>query len=42
LENNIKFDLKEIGFEDTNKIHLAQDRDQRLILMNTVMNVWLP
>jgi hypothetical protein len=27
-KNNIKMDLKEIGYEFVNCIHLAQDRDQ--------------
>jgi hypothetical protein len=27
-EENIKMDLREIGFEDMNWIHLAQDRDR--------------
>jgi hypothetical protein len=27
-EDNIRRDLREIGWEDTDSIHLAQDRDQ--------------
>jgi hypothetical protein len=30
-------DLREIGWEGVDWIHLAQDRDQRRVLVNTVM-----
>jgi hypothetical protein len=32
-------DFKETGREDMDWIHLARDRDQRQILLNTVMNL---
>jgi hypothetical protein len=41
-EDNIKMELKEIGFGDADWIHLAQDRDRWQALVNTVMNLWVP
>jgi hypothetical protein len=41
-EDNIKMDLREIGFGDVDWIHLAQDRDRWRALVNTVMNVRVP
>jgi hypothetical protein len=41
-EDNIKIDLREIGFEDVDWIHWAQDRDRWRALVNTVMNLWVP
>jgi hypothetical protein len=41
-ENNIKMDIRKIGFGDVNWIHLAQDRDRRRALVNTVMNLRVP
>jgi hypothetical protein len=38
-EDNIKMDLREIGFGDVDWIHLAQDGDRWRALMNTVMNL---
>jgi hypothetical protein len=35
-EDNIKMDLREIGFGDVDWINLAQDRDRRRALVNTV------
>jgi hypothetical protein len=37
-EHNIRIDLREIGWEDVNWIHLTQDSDQWRTLMKTVMN----
>jgi hypothetical protein len=37
--NNIKMDLKEIGWDDMDWIKLAQDRDQWRALVNTAMNL---
>jgi hypothetical protein len=37
-EDNIKMDLREIGGEGVNWIHLAQDRDQWRALQNTAGN----
>jgi ribosome biogenesis protein Nip4 len=41
-EDNIKMDLREIGFGDVDWIHWAQDRDRWRALVNTVMNLWVP
>jgi hypothetical protein len=41
-EDNIKMDLREIGFGDVDWIDLAQDRDRWRALMNTVMNLRFP
>jgi hypothetical protein len=38
-EINIRMDIREIGWEFVNWINLAQDRDQWLSLINTVMNL---
>jgi hypothetical protein len=40
--NNIKFDLREIGWDGMNWIDLAQDRDQWRDLVNTVINLRVP
>jgi hypothetical protein len=40
--DNIKMDLREIGFEDMDWIHWAQDRDRWQTLVNTVMNLQVP
>jgi hypothetical protein len=37
-EDNIKMDLREIGWEIVEWIHLAQDRDLWRAVVNTVMN----
>jgi hypothetical protein len=41
-EDNIKIDLREIGWSGMDWIHLALARDQRRALMNTVMNLRVP
>jgi hypothetical protein len=41
-EDNIKMDLKEIGFGDVDWIDLALDMDRWLALANTVMNLRVP
>jgi hypothetical protein len=41
-EDNIKMDLREIGFGDVNWIHWAQDRDRFRALVNTIMNLRVP
>jgi hypothetical protein len=40
--NNIKMDLKDIGWDGMDWIDLAQDRDQWRDLVNTVMNLRVP
>jgi hypothetical protein len=40
--DNIKMDLREIGWDDMDWINLAQNRDQWRGLLNTVMNVLVP
>jgi hypothetical protein len=40
--DNIKMDLREIGWDDMDWIDLAQDRDQWRALVNTVMNLRVP
>jgi hypothetical protein len=37
-----KVDLREIGWEGVDRIHLAQDRDQWRFLVNRVMNLRVP
>jgi hypothetical protein len=41
-EDNIKIDLREIGWGGMDWIDLAQDRDQWRTLVNTVMNLQVP
>jgi hypothetical protein len=38
-EDGIKIDLREIGWEGVEWIHLIQGRDQLQALVNTVMNL---
>jgi hypothetical protein len=40
--DNIKMDLREIGWSGMDWIDLAQDRNQWRALMNTVMNFRVP
>jgi hypothetical protein len=37
--DNIRMDLREIGWDGMDSIDLAQDRDQWRALVNTVMNL---
>jgi hypothetical protein len=41
-EDNIKMDLREIGFGDVDWIYWAQDSDKWRVLVNTVMNLRVP
>jgi hypothetical protein len=40
--DNIKIDLREIGWDGMDWINLAQDRDQWRALVNAVMNLRVP
>jgi hypothetical protein len=40
--NNIKIDLREIGWDGMDWFDLAQNRDQWRALVNAVMNFWVP
>jgi hypothetical protein len=40
--DNIKMDLREIGWDGLDWIDLAQDRDQWRALVNTVINLQVP
>jgi hypothetical protein len=40
--DNIKMDLREIGWDNMDLIALAQDRDQWRALVNVVMNLRVP
>jgi hypothetical protein len=42
LEDNIRMNLTEIGWETVDLIHLVLDRDQWQALVNTLMNFWVP
>jgi hypothetical protein len=41
-EDNIKTDLKEIGWVNVDWINLAQDEEQWRCLVNIIMNPWVP
>jgi len=41
-EDNIRMDLREIGWEVVDWMHLAHDRDQEWALVNTGMNLRIP
>jgi hypothetical protein len=38
-EGNIRMDIKEVVWDSVDWMHLAQDRDQWLTLLNSVMNL---
>jgi hypothetical protein len=40
--DNIKMDLRDIGWDGMDWIDLAQDRDQWRALVNTIMNLRIP
>jgi hypothetical protein len=41
-EDNIKIDLRKIGWEDVDWIHLAQDREDYRAFVTMVMNLRIP
>jgi hypothetical protein len=41
-EDTIRIDLREVGWEDVDWIHLDQNMDQLRDLVNTVMNCRVP
>jgi hypothetical protein len=41
-QDNIKIDLKDMGWDSMDWIDLAQARDQWKVLVNTVMNLRVP
>jgi ribosome biogenesis protein Nip4 len=41
-EDNIKMNLREIGFGDVDWIHWVQGRDRWRAVVNTVMNLRVP
>jgi hypothetical protein len=41
-DDNIKMDLREVGWRGMDWINLAQDRDRWRALVNTVMNLRVP
>jgi hypothetical protein len=42
LENNIKMDLRQIGWEFVDRIHMAQGRDRWRTLARMLMNLRVP
>jgi hypothetical protein len=40
--DNIKMDLREIGWDGVDWVDMAQDRDQWMALVNTVLNLRVP
>jgi hypothetical protein len=40
--DNIKIDLREIGWDGMDRIDVAHDRDKWRALVNTVMNLRVP
>jgi hypothetical protein len=41
-EDDIKMDLRKIGWESVDWVHLAQDLDKRWDLVNVVLNLHVP
>jgi hypothetical protein len=41
-EDNIRMNVREIGYGGVDWLHLAQDRDRWRALVNMVMKLWFP
>jgi hypothetical protein len=41
-EDNIKTDLRKLEWEDADRMHLAQDKEKWLAVLNSVRNLWVP
>jgi hypothetical protein len=41
-EDNIRTDLREIGWKGVDWMHVAYDRDQWRVLVNTIINLRVP
>jgi hypothetical protein len=41
-ENGIKMDLEEMRWQDVDWNHVAWDREQWVVPVNIVMNLWIP
>jgi hypothetical protein len=41
-EDNIRMDLREVGWGDVDWIGLAQDRNRWRALVNSLLNLWVP
>jgi hypothetical protein len=41
LKDNIRMDLREIGWEGVDWMHVAQNRDQWWAVVDKVMNLWV-
>ena len=41
-QDNIKMDLRQVGFDPGDWIALAEDRDQWWTFVRVVMNLWVP
>jgi len=41
-EDNIRIDLREIGWKGVDWIHLTQNRNKWWALVNMAMNLWVP
>jgi hypothetical protein len=41
-QDNIRMDLRKIGWEGVDSVHLVQDTDWEWVLVKTVMKFWVP
>jgi hypothetical protein len=41
-DNNIKMNIQEVTWGELNSIGLAQNKDRWWVLVNAVMNLWVP